>query len=84
MSFRLRPFSSASYRTRTTEQSNQNQLKKRTYNKKLRENILNYIKSVQFDANKESFLLNQNYENDIKINKDLDKKRKIKNFFEKK
>ena len=84
MSFRLRPFSSASYRTRTTEQSNQNQLKKRTYNKKLRENILNYIKSVQFDANKESFLLNQNYENDIKINKDLDKKRKLKNFFEKK
>ena len=83
ISFRLRPYSAASFRTRTTTQSNHNKTKQ-LYNKKIRENILNYIKSVQFDANKESSLLYQNYEYDNKVNKNLDKKRKIKNFFEKK
>ena len=83
ISFRLRPFSSNSFKTRKVEQSNNKNIKK-AFNKQLRRNIINYIKSIQFDANKESFLLNQNYDLNSKINKNIEHKRKIKSFFDKK
>ena len=83
ISFRLRPFSSNSFKTRTVDQSNNKNIKK-AFNKQLRRNIINYIKSIQFDANKESFLLNQNYDLNSKINKNIEHKRKIKSFFDKK
>ena len=83
MSFRLRPFSSNSFKTRTINQSNNKNIKK-AFNKQLRRNIINYIKSIQFDANKESFLLNQDYNLNSKINKNIEHKRKIKSFFDKK
>ena len=83
ISFRLRPFSSNSFKTRKVDQSNNKNIKK-AFNKQLRRNIINYIKSIQFDANKESFLLNQNYDLNSKINKNIEHKRKIKSFFDKK
>lgn len=66
-SFRLRPFSSTTFRTKN---SNNIVKEKKIFHKKLCENIISKIKNIQFDANKQSFLFKKY------INSDLISKRK--------